>query len=255
MTISRFLLTTLLLAALALQSQTATSLQAAPTANVPFVGCASDGQAGPLPAPKAETESVVLPADMAQRLAYYKAENGSGILAPRGWHCFSTYGSSGSNLYVTPAQINPADLFSTNWKGFSGQAIQVSSLDGGTSGRFGVAKIIARVFPAHIGFAHHVISEGIEPASSFPSGPYPRDKLRYLSDRAVEFETPAHETGLGTDSRLASNDSPIFGAAVLIGDEEPMLVLVSARLSADNRNLIQPILRKAEADVLKPATQ
>jgi hypothetical protein len=244
-----------LLASSGLQAQTATSLHAQPAIHVPFVGCPSDGQVGPLPAPKLENESVVLDAGVAQRLAYYKAENGIGILAPRGWHCFSTYGSGGENLYATPEPINPADLFSTNWKGFSGQAIQVSFLDGGTSGRFGVAKLIARVFPAHMGFTHDVIREGIEPASSFPSGPYRRDKLRYLSDRSVEFETPANETGLGTDSRLAHNDSPIFGAAVLIGEEEPSVILVSARLSPDNSNLIQPILRKAEAEAMKTAAQ
>ncbi len=42
-------------------------------------------------------------ARVAARLAYYKAKNGFGILGPRGWHCFSTYGSNGSTLVCESA--------------------------------------------------------------------------------------------------------------------------------------------------------
>ena len=71
----------------------------------------------------------------------------------------------------------------------------------------------------------------------------------------VEYETPANKDGLGTDSRLARNGNSISGVAVLVGDEEPSLILVSARLSQGDRNLIQPILWEAEADATKPGTQ
>src|ERR1700729_1277487 len=63
---------------------------------VPFVGCASDGQMGPQKAPNGKNLAVAIPAAMANRLAYYKGENSSGVLAPRGWNCFSTYGSNGA---------------------------------------------------------------------------------------------------------------------------------------------------------------
>jgi len=43
-----------------------------------------------------------------------------------------------------------------------------------------------------------VITEGIEPASDFPFGPYPTDTLKYHGDVTVEFQTPANTKGLGT---------------------------------------------------------
>ena len=138
-------------------------------------------------------------------------------------------------------------LFSTDWKGFSGQAIQVSVSSGGTSGRFQVAKIIARVFPEYKAFAENVIAEGIEPASDFPFGPYPKDKLTYRSKSVVEFETPANTQGLGTRSRLQANASPIDGVAILSGKDTD-LILLSARVSAKDRDLIPLIVQQTESE-------
>src|SRR3979411_2121933 len=70
---------------------------------VPFQGCRADGQAGPLPAPDTPDKTIRLDANVAQRLTYYKAESGPGILAPRGWNCVGSYGSAGSNLIVAPS--------------------------------------------------------------------------------------------------------------------------------------------------------
>jgi hypothetical protein len=217
------------------------------TAQIPFVGCASDGQAGPLQAPAGRSKLVAIPAEVAQRLAYYKAEYGAGVLAPRGWHCFSTYGSNGSNLFVTPDPIDPKAPFSDSWKGFSGQAIQISDVVGGTSGRFEVAQIIARVFPEYKAFAENVIAEGIEPASSFPFGPYPTDKLIYRSKSVVEYETPANTQGLGTVSKLEANGSAIDGVAILSGADTD-LVLLSARLSEKDHDLIATIVAQVEKE-------
>src|ERR1700761_8891964 len=165
---------------------------------VPFVGCKSDGQTGPVRAPSGESKVVPITAEMAGRLAYYKAEEGSGVLAPRGWYCFGTYGSNGEVLYVSPNPIGAADVLSTTkWKGFTGPAIEASFRYGDTSGRFDVARMIARVFPDYRKFLQKVIDEGIEPASSFPSGPYPKDKLTYRSRELVEDQTPPEAEGLG----------------------------------------------------------
>ena len=214
---------------------------------VPFVGCASDGQLGPLKAPAGKNKAVAIPAGVAARLAYYKAEDSDGVLAPRGWHCFSTYGSDGSILFVSPDPIDPKAPFSDSWKGFSGQAIEVSVSSGGTSGRFEVAKIIARVFPEYKAFAENVIAEGIEPASAFPFGPYPKDKLTYRSKSIVEYETPANTQGLGTVSKLQANASPIDGVAILSGADTD-LTLLSARLSEKDRDLIQTIVKQVEKE-------
>jgi hypothetical protein len=227
-------------------AQAAPAAKPAPSAvvTVPFVGCASDGQAGPQAAPARASQLAAVPPALAQRLAFYEAKYGYGVLAPRGWHCFSTYGSDGSNLFVSPDPVDSKTLLSLNWKGFTGQAVQVSYVAGDTSGRFEVAKVIARVFPEYKGFAQGVIAEGIEPASDFPFGPYPSDKLTYRGNSAVEFETPANIQGLGTDSRLQMNANPIDGAAI-ITDGVTDLIHLTVRLSG--RDLIPVIVRQVEA--------
>ena len=228
-------------------AQTNSPLTVVPTSvvMVPFVGCASDGQAGPKAAPTRASQSAVVPVAMAQRLTFYEAKYGYGVLAPSGWHCFSTYGSNGISLFVSPDPIDSKALLSLDWKGFTGQVVQISYISCETSGRFEVAKKIARVFPAYKTFAQSVIAEGIEPASDFPFGPYSSDKLTYRGDRGAEFETPANTQGLGTDSRLQANASPIDGVAI-ITDGVTDLIQVTVRLSA--RDLIPVIVRQVEAN-------
>jgi hypothetical protein len=219
-------------------------------APVPFVGCESDGQLGPSKAPAGRSKQLAIPAGAAQRLAYYTGDERLGVLAPKGWHCFGTYGSNGTSLYVSPDPINAADLFSTNWKGFAGPVVQISYEYGGTSGRFGVAETIARVFPAHKAFVEKVIAEGIEPASSFPFGPYPADTLKYRSENIVEFATPPRAEGLGTASRLQKNDGPITGVAILVG-EEPNLLRLWVRLPLETNDLAQFIIQETEQEAAR----
>ena len=214
---------------------------------VPFVGCKSDGQVGPLGAPKGNGETVQISAEKAQRLAYYKAEQGWGVLAPRGWYCFETYGSNGESLFVSPQPIGADNLFSRSWKGFTGPAIQISCESGGTSGRFGVARMIARVFPAHRDFVRKVIAEGVERASDFPFGPYPKDKLRYKSNEMVEYRTPSRTKGLGTDSRLLEDVDPIRGVAVLVGPDTD-LAFLAVRLLGAMSHLVPTIVEQLERE-------
>lgn len=232
------------------QAKPATKPSPGAMVEVPFVGCASDGQTGPLKAPKGRSLTLSIPQEAAKRLAYYLAAHGPGTLAPRGWHCFSTYGSGGTNLFVSPDPIDTKALLSPDWKGFSGPAIQISFVDGDTSGRFEVAKVIARVFPADKQFVQKVIAEGIEPASDFPFGPYTADKLNYRTPEWVEFETPANTQGLGTISRLRANASPICGEAFLKDTE---LILLSARLPEEDRDLIPVIEDRVVKDALNDA--
>src|SRR5258705_141438 len=87
---------------------------------------------------------------------------------------------------VIESAMGSKELFSQQWKGFDGPAIQISTIYGSTSGRFSVARMIARVFPDHMSFVKDVIAEEIAPASDFPSGPYHADKLKYLTAEMVE---------------------------------------------------------------------
>lgn len=192
--------------------------------------------------------TVAIPEEIAHHLAYYKASEGPGVLAPRGWHCFGTYGSNGAALYVSPDSLSGTQLLSTTWTGFAGPAIELVLEEGGTYGRFGVARTVARVFPAHRKFVEDIIAEGLEPATEFPFGPYPSDQLVYRSKEIVEYETPANAVGLGTEhSRLQKNSYPIRGVAVFIKGE-PQLALLAARLPEDQSALAPVIIQQVERD-------
>lgn len=211
--------------------------------SVPFVGCKSDGQQGPVDAPHGESKVVPVTAQAAQRLAWYQADPGLGVLAPRGWHCFGLYGSAAVNLYVSP---EPFAAEKPDWRGFSGPAIELSNFDGETSGRFEVASTIARVFPAHTAFVREVeqLFDFWRPESS---APYPTDKLTYKSKEVVEYETPAQTQGLGTQFRLGKSAGSIRGVAILAGDA-PSLLQLSVRLPRGLDSLTPVIIRQVERD-------
>jgi len=214
----------------------------AQTVRVPFVGCPSDGQVDPLEAPQGTDQVVQLKAEVAQKLAYYKAALGSGVLAPRGWYCFGTYGSGGSSLFVSPTPIKRGDLFGPNWVGIHGPAVQVDIDDGGTSGRFEVAQVLARVFPAQRPFVQSVMDSFDQSAKDYTFAPYPNDKLILQTDRLVEFQTAPHSEGLGTMSRLKANDDPIDGVAILLG-KNPDLLMSRVRLPREQRDLAPVIIQ------------
>ena len=67
------------------------------------------------------------------------------------------------------------------------------------------------MFPTEKAFVQNVVTEGIEPAGNFPSGPYPHDHVTYRSDKIVEYETPPQSVGLGTMSRLQMKNNLIDG--------------------------------------------
>jgi hypothetical protein len=224
------------------------SSEATEVSRVPYVGCKSDGQQGPVSAPIGVSKVVHIDAKVAQGLAYYESQKDFGVLAPRGWHCFGTYGSNGSSLYVSPEPIDP---IKTN--GFAGPLIQLSFSDGDTSGRYDVAKVIARVFPAHRKFVTNLVKddteEGVE-SETFAYGAYPTDRLIYNGDAIVEYQTPAQTDGLGTDSRLLKDENPISGVAILTG-ENPDLLHLSLRLPPSQVDLTASIIHQLESDTAR----
>ncbi len=220
--------------------------------SVPFVGCRSDGQLGPRTAPKQPPRDLHIDADGVQNLVYYRAQDGPGVLGPRGWFCFGTYGSSGSAIFVTPSPIDGKLLFSDTWRGFEGPAIQLSAEDGGTSGRFAVANVIARVFPAYKAFVTAVQNGGFLPSTTnFASGPYPTDRLNYLNRHAVEFTTPPNKDGLGTDFRLLKSSLPITGVEILTGADTDLISL-SLRLPAEIAGLAPAIQHQVVREYAAP---
>ena len=219
----------------------------AAAATVPMVGCPTDGQLGPQAAPKNGTRHLALDARPASALAFYRNAE-TGVLGPRGWHCLVLAGSNGTTIYVTPEPLDAKTMLGGKFPGLSGDAIQLSVNLGETSGRFEAAKFMARVFPQNRLFVNKVIAEKIEPASNFVFGPYPSDHLTRRSEAMVEYETRAGKKGLGTDSRLIPNRSPISGM-VFLGEDDSVLSL-SVRLPEDD--LARAIIHRTEIDRGQP---
>jgi len=192
---------------------------------------------------------VSISAKDAQALAYYRSADGIGLLAPRGWYCEGASGSGGSALYLSP---KPIHYRLPGWQGLEGPAIEVDHITSENSGRYQIAEIMARVFPAYRALAIRVL-EGID--LPIPSGPYPKDTLGYRSKTIVEYKTAAQTEGLGNfDSSLKKNDTPIVGAAILIVEpanligNPPNLVLLSVRFPPDLTRLTPVIVRFVKRD-------
>jgi hypothetical protein len=217
--------------------------------SIPFVGCQSDGQMGLQPAPTGSDKQVHIDATKAAQLAFYSAQQSVGILAPRGWFCFGTYGSGGNSLFITPYPIGSSDFFGKDPKRLAGSGIQITYTFGDTSGRFIVAAIVARVFPDQRGYVDQIIAEKLVPAKDFPVGPYPADKLKRHGPNLVEYWTSPNSKGLGTDSWLKPNKDPIEGFVMLV--QPPDLVSLSARLPSNLSHLLPIIMRQAEQEVSK----
>jgi len=232
-----------------------TSAQVSPKtkATIPVIGCARDGQTGPIEAPHNSTREVSLPPEIAARLALYAARTDtgardSGTLAPRGWNCFGVYGSSGSGFYIAPQPLNAETILTSKFKGFTGPAIQSSVTLGDTSGRFFAAKLEARLFadqPGRRAFIQGVIAEKLEDPASFVFGPWPQDTLTRRSPALVEYATPANAVGAGTASRLLPNDQPITGFVALVG-EVPNVAQFAVRLPPEMADLAAVIISDAE---------
>ena len=174
------------------------SAPAADPRRVPFVGCEADGQAGPLNAPQAARDELPL-ADAGGKLAYYQAQKGPGVLGPRGWKCYGWYGSNGAFVVVGPE----LEVLKTLGGPFGSPRIVAQAVDGDTSGKYEIAGAVARVFPKYKSFVDKIVADDNIPAAYYVFEPYPADSLHYLSDEAVEFETPAHSEGLASDAEDA----------------------------------------------------
>src|ERR1017187_210346 len=120
---------------------------ASPTAlaAVPFVGCAAEGMSGPVAAPSGQPRPLSIPLDAASRLTYYSDSSdsgGLGVLAPRGWHCYETYGSDGAYLIVSPKPVSADTIYAVRRpQGFTEPVVVLSWNDGFTSGREEVSAV------------------------------------------------------------------------------------------------------------------
>jgi hypothetical protein len=221
------------------------------TPAVPVMGCAGDDPTGSLNAPSAGPKQVAIDVSVAQQLAYYRAEHSPGVYAPKGWYCRAWYGSNGSILVVTPKRMEPPYF---PLPAISGPAVMIESSDAGDSGRFHVAIVASQLFPLVAGeLINRVRQEHLIPDSSFDLEPYPDDHRKYLSDRFVEYTTPANRTGLGTDGMFEMSNLPVRGLTLLNPQAEVnALIEVRVRLPATLNAVAQAIMQLETACVQTP---
>lgn len=202
-------------------------------AEVPFVGCPSEGQAGHRNAPAGSPVSVPISMDSARHLAWYQATVDVGVLAPRGWHCRGSYGSSGTAIVVRP-HLDDSRI-----------GVSLGVTHGYTFGRFSVAEMIARLFPSRIAWAEQIRSEyGQAP---LPAGPYPADRLLYRGHSLVEYETPPGAEGLGAVPGSEKTAQPTRGIVMLTDSQNgqpPNMVQLAMRLPREHAALGPVIIRE-----------
>jgi len=133
--------------------------------------------------------------------------------------------------------------------------VELVTQDGGTSGRFDVAAVSARFFPDVVrDFIQQVREEGLLPAETFDPKPYPDDTVTRLAPRMVEFSTPAHKDGFGTEG-FAKSNQPVTGIVALSPPEDELnMSVLRVRLSAKQSALSTALVQIAASCLAKSNT-
>jgi hypothetical protein len=162
---------------------------AAPSATIPFIGCI---EAGPTPndvtwtAPSGKPLATNLPPSVAAHLAVY-ASNWSAVLAPRGWACRSIVTPlKGVAMIVAPASADGADIL-------NGPAVIAWNDESDAA----VTAYAGRYFPQHM---QPLAAKQTIPAAPSLAPRYASDIIRYRGPLLLEYETPAHRAGLGSQA-------------------------------------------------------
>jgi hypothetical protein len=180
---------------------------------VPLVECPTNDQPG-RSGPRVGV-SMPAPVDgrMAEQIAYYRSLRSPGVYAPRGWQCHGWDGSNGTILVVTPRRLEPP-FFPLPL--ITGPAVMIQSSDAGSSGRFHVAVVAAQLFALIADeFIATIRQERVISDASLQAAPDPDDQIQYISDRLVQFTTPANRNGLGTDGLFEMSEWPVRGLTIL----------------------------------------
>jgi hypothetical protein len=213
---------------------------------IELIGCPVFGHADEAPeaAPAKRLIKLSLRKGMASRMAVYRGALGPAVFGPRGWHCFARYGSGAFVLDVRPEPFNASGEAQGGPFGSNSRAISVEIINGGTSGRYEAAPIIARLFPEFRSFAEEVRDMGGIPRSEFVFAPYPNDRVITLAYNVVEFETPGNSEGIGTRGGFVAGPDSIKGIASVSGSpSEPSVRVMRARLGSQFSDVTEELMR------------
>jgi hypothetical protein len=183
-------------------------------ATIPFVGCLASGQQN-IPAPFGKPIQLDIPQDIASKLAVY-AGAFQVILAPRGWKCSGGAGSDAISLSIVPAVGSP--------DANDASIVIRADMQGTGTARFDLMTIGRTYFPNLVGaaqyetFLHEWKQQG-ETAIQAPR--YPTDRIKYLSQSAFEYETPAGKNGVAQLSTGGNSPFAQYGIISVQGEYFP----------------------------------
>ena len=162
---------------------------------LPVVACSVDGQAGPrIPSVPATADALLLPS-IAGTLSLY-SDGTFLLLAPRGWRCVESYGSSGVQIRVVPADSGLTDA-QVRAGDITTPAVTMDYWNGGTSGRFEVAGVGAPLFQNLVILASTLNSQF--PGTNARSSPWVGETLTVVSPTLARFQDPPGTLGTGTN--------------------------------------------------------
>jgi hypothetical protein len=210
---------------------------------VPFIGCETLGQGKAEPAPGGAAFELNTHQELAGQLAYYKAQDGYGVLGPRGWQCVATQTADSTRLLVMP-EIDRAKLSAGTFE-VTGPAILAESDGGLCEICVTVPRMAIRLFPTEREWGTLVLRD--KGVKDIAIGPYPADVIDRQDDKTMRFRTPANKDGFGTERFKASAD-PIDGLAMLLGGQSEGMLL-QVRLPDAMRRLTTVILRQMQQEV------
>lgn len=216
-------------------------LASAQTTTVPFVGCQTSGMISE-PPPTGSPVQMNLPTAIASKVAIYAGAY-LAVLAPRGWSCSGTGGTTGVILSVYPPDGGPhwqgPLIVEKTWTGDNPQGNSVITSYGG------------RYFPEIVN--HNDIENFInalqlnESQGAFLAKKYDSDTLSYYNDSVLGFVTPPSQNGLGAEVYGSIGIYETFGFLGIANDPSngQRLSMFGLRLSSDQNSIKSYLLNFA----------
>lgn len=228
----------------AAQAPHALAAPASATSTIPFVGCIETGPTiddGSWTAPVGKPLVTILPPAIAAHLAVY-ASNWSAVLAPRGWACRSTVTPlKGVAMIVAPEVTTAGPMEILRGPAVIAWNDQSDSTVGAYAGRY---------FPEHVAPLAANQTVGAAP----PPGLMPRyatDKISDRGDLVLQYLTPAHDAGLGSQTSQGGSlpNLPSYGLLALsnLPRGEGGIVNITVRLPTELAFLHSAIIKSFAA--------
>ena len=182
--------------ALALAALPAFAQPVTAASTIPFVGCPSDSDGGPI-TPTGEPIIANIPEDIANKLALYVNVFNLAVLAPRGWKCSGGQAVVDNSISIYPPSSSPHNT----------SVISIAHV--AYTNRIPNKYVL--YFPTIM-----TMKAALNEAAGWGQTPdqyiikrYLSDRITYIDKTTIEFMTPANHVGLGNALLSNPDDTPV----------------------------------------------